>query len=254
MSGDIEDHSMAAHLPSPAAQVQLRTALLTWYDHHHRVLPWRRNSHSKVQPASAPGAATWPTAPGSSAPLTGLSRADWAYGVWVSEVMLQQTQVERAASYFVRWMARWPTLPDLAAASEEDVNAQWAGLGYYRRARFLLQGARYAVANNGGELPSTAQELLKVPGIGAYTSASVSSIAFGQPCAAVDGNVVRVVSRLHALAQDNPTSSAAVKEMQRLVRADCCELLPMLLTPPDCASYRLTGCSPRSVLGTGIRR
>ena len=245
MSGDIEDAGML-QVPAVAAQAQqcvpavqqkaaaqvqqLRGALLHWYDHNHRVLPWRRNSHSKLQTApEACAASTWPTAPGSSAPLTGLSRADWAYGVWVSEVMLQQTQVERASDYFVRWMAKWPTLRDLAAASEEEVNAQWAGLGYYRRARFLLQGARYAVANTGGELPSTAQELLKVPGIGAYTSASVSSIAFGQPSAAVDGNVVRVLSRLYALVQGNPTSSAAVKEMQRLVRHVRC-LFALLLS------------------------
>jgi A/G-specific adenine glycosylase len=212
--GDIEDTD---GMRLPAATPQLRSSLLSWYDHHHRVLPWRRNSHSKL-PASAPeaGAARWPTAPGGCAPLAGLSQADFAYGVFVSELMLQQTQVERVRDYFVRWMARWPTLRDLAAASEEDVNAQWAGLGYYRRARFLLQGARYAVEHNGGELPSTAHELLKVPGIGPYTAASVASIAFAQPCAAVDGNVVRVVSRLYALAQDNPTSSAAVKDLQRL--------------------------------------
>lgn len=215
MSSDIEDAGMRL----PAAAPQLRSALLSWYDHHHRVLPWRRNSHSKLR-ASAPdaGAARWPTAPGSGAPLVGLSQADFAYGVWVSETMLQQTQVERVRDYFVRWMARWPTLRDLAAASEEDVNAQWAGLGYYRRARFLLQGARYAVEHNGGELPSSAQELLKVPGIGRYTAASVASIAVCQICAAIDGNVERVLTRLHALAQDKPTSTAAVKEMQRLVR------------------------------------
>ena len=244
MSGDIEDAGML-RVPAAAAQAQrcapvvqqkaaaqvqqLRVALLHWYDHNHRVLPWRRNSHSKLQTTPETCASTtWPTAPGSSAPLTGLSRADWAYGVWVSEVMLQQTQVERAGDYFCRWMAKWPTLRDLAAASEEEVNAQWAGLGYYRRARFLLQGARYAVANTGGELPSTAQELLKVPGIGAYTSASVSSIAFGHPSAAVDGNVVRVLSRLYALAQENPTSSAAVKEMQRLVRLVRCKLVSLV--------------------------
>ncbi len=151
MSGDIEDAGMRL----PAAAPVLRAALLSWYDHHHRVLPWRRNSHSKL-----------PAAPGGGAPLAGLSRADFAYGVFVSELMLQQTQVERVRDYFIRWMARWPTLRDLAAASEEEVNAQWAGLGYYRRARFLLQGARYAVEHTGGELPSTAQELLKIPGIG----------------------------------------------------------------------------------------
>ena len=99
------------------------------------------------------------------------------------------------------------------------MNEQWAGLGYYRRARFLLQAARYAVANTGGELPSSRAELLKLPGIGAYTASAVSSIAFGQASAAVDGNVVRVLSRLHALAQENPTAAAAVKQMQGLADA-----------------------------------
>ena len=122
-------------------------------------------------------------------------------------------------AFFLSWMQRWPTLAALAVATTEEVNAAWAGLGYYRRARFLLEGARYAAANTGGQLPSTSAALLKVPGIGPYTAASVSSIAFGEACAAVDGNVSRVVSRLHACRQAEPAKAAAVREMQAAATA-----------------------------------
>jgi hypothetical protein len=163
LPADIED------LGSSAEQRQrAQLALLEWYDINHRTLPWRRNAHSRRPAAEQPQAAgAWPTAPGSAAPLTGLSAADFAYGVGVSEVMSQQTQVERVAFFFCKWMAKWPRLRDLAAADADDVNAAWAGLGYYRRAKFLHQGAQYAVAHRGGELPGTVAELLKVPGIGA---------------------------------------------------------------------------------------
>ena len=114
----------------------------------------------------------------------------------------------------MKWMRRWPTLLALSQATEEEVNGAWAGLGYYRRARYLLDGAKYAAASTGGRLPGTAAELLKVPGIGPYTAASVSSIAFGERSAAVDGNVVRVLSRLHARLQTEPAKAAAVREMQ----------------------------------------
>jgi A/G-specific adenine glycosylase len=171
---DVED------LGSTEQRRRARRALLEWYDCNHRTLPWRRNVHSQ-RPGSAAeqqaSSAAWPTAPGGAAPLTGLSPADFAYGVWVSEVMSQQTQVDRVAVYFCKWMAKWPRLRDLAAADAEDVNAAWAGLGYYRRARFLHQGAQYAVAHRGGELPGTVEELLKVPGIGACACAGFPAAA-----------------------------------------------------------------------------
>lgn len=198
-----------------------RTALLAWYDRHHRQLPWRSHPHRQAAaqeqappPAAAAAPASWVSCAVDAAAPPGLAAHDFAYGVWVSEVMLQQTQVARGQVYFVNWMRRWPTLEALAQASEEEVNAAWAGLGYYRRARYLLDGARYAAAHTGGRLPSTAAELLKVPGIGAYTAAAVSSIAFGQRSGAVDGNVVRVLSRLHACLQPEPAKAAAVREMQ----------------------------------------
>ncbi len=171
-------------------RAQARTALLGWYDANHRLLPWRVNRHSRRAPSETADAAPQPSwtavALNRSAPA-GLSTHDFAYGVLVSEVMLQQTQVERAQTFFVGWMRRWPTLASLAAATEEEVNAAWAGLGYYRRARFLLQGAKFAVQTGEDKLPSTVPELLRVPGIGPYTAAAVASIAFGQRAAAVDG-------------------------------------------------------------------
>ena len=123
-----------------------------------------------------------------------------AYATWVSEIMLQQTRVETVIEYFERWMRRFPTVHALAAASSEDVNAHWAGLGYYRRARFLHEGAKRVVATMRGELPSTAEALKQIPGIGEYTAGAIASIAFDQQAPIVDGNVIRVMARLRALA------------------------------------------------------
>lgn len=144
--------------------LSLRTRLLAWYDAHRRDLPWRRDTD--------------------------------AYRVLVSEFMLQQTRVDVVIPYFERWMHRWPTLADLAAASLDDVLAAWSGLGYYRRARSLHALAQEVVRTRGGALPRTAHELAELPGIGGYTAAAVASIAFGETVAVVDGNVERVLVRL----------------------------------------------------------
>lgn len=149
--------------------------LLAWYDQHARVLPWR-------------------TAPGHPP-------AD-PYRVWLSEVMLQQTTVAAVTAYFHRFTARWPTVHHLAGADDAEVMAEWAGLGYYARARNLLACAR-AVAATGG-FPRTRAELAALPGIGPYTSAAVAAIAFGQPETVVDGNVERVVARLFAVETPMP--------------------------------------------------
>ena len=166
---------------------QLRPSLLAWYDKHHRVLPWRRNEHSK-RPKSADDGGMQP------APLD-LDTQTFAYRVWVSEIMCQQTQVATVIPYFEKWITRWPTVSDLAKAEVEEVNSYWAGLGYYRRARYLLDGAKHVMDKLNGTFPTTAKELLSIPGVGPYTSAAVASIAFGDKAAAVDGNVIRVVSR-----------------------------------------------------------
>jgi A/G-specific adenine glycosylase len=140
---------------------------------------------------------------GAVIPVTG-------YGVWVSEIMLQQTRVEAVIPYWIKWMKSFPTVQDLANATEEEVNAHWAGLGFYRRARLLHQGAKHVVDELDGQLPTTVEGLLKVSGIGPYTAAAVASIAYGQCAAVVDGNVCRVLSRLTGIA--NHIKAPALKD------------------------------------------
>jgi A/G-specific adenine glycosylase len=153
--------------------------LLGWYDRHARVLPWR------VGPAErAAGVRPDP------------------YRVWLSEVMLQQTTVATVRGYFGRFTTLWPDVAALAAAPDAEVMAQWAGLGYYARARNLLACAR-AVAARGG-FPDTEAGLRALPGIGAYTAAAVASIAFDRPAVVVDGNVERVVSRIFSVTDPLP--------------------------------------------------
>src|SRR5271154_1524195 len=138
--------------------------LLNWFDDNARDLPWRRTRDS--------------------------------YAIWVSEIMLQQTRVTAVIEHYARFMERFPTLPALADASEDDVLACWSGLGYYRRARMLHKAARFVAQELGGKLPRTAAELRALPGIGEYTCAAIASIGFGEPIACVDGNVERVLTRV----------------------------------------------------------
>ena len=169
---------------------RLRAALLGWYDANARSLPWR------VGPADhARG-----------------RRAD-PYRVWLSEVMLQQTTVPHAAGYFLDFTRRWPTVADLAAAPEAEVMAAWAGLGYYARARNLIACARAVAMDHGGVFPDAEAGLLDLPGVGAYTAAAVAAIAFDRPANVVDGNVERVVSRLHAVQEPLPASKPRLKAL-----------------------------------------
>ena len=168
-----------------------RQALLEWYHVNRRKLPWRGDAES-----SSNSEFTTP-------PMS-------AYGTWVSEIMLQQTRVDTVIPYWHKWMVRFPTVADLSAANSEEVNQMWAGLGYYRRAQQLLQGAGKVIADFGGVVPSTVAELLTVPGIGPYTAGAISSIAYNQPMPLVDGNVIRVFSRLRAL-----TSEVGSKDMDK---------------------------------------
>lgn len=191
----------------------IAATLLDWYDRHARVLPWR------VPP--------------------GAGRAD-PYRVWLSEVMLQQTTVAAVKSYFERFTALWPRVQDLAAAEDAHVMAEWAGLGYYARARNLLACAR-AVTEAGG-FPETRAGLRALPGIGPYTSAAIAAIAYEAPETVVDGNVERVVARLFAVQTPLPT---AKPELTALAER---------LTPPsrpgDHAQAMMdlgaTICTPRS--------
>ena len=160
--------------------------LLEWYDRNARILPWR-----------VPPGAT--------------ERAD-PYRVWLSEVMLQQTTVKAVIPFFERFTARWPSVAELAAAGQSEVMAEWAGLGYYSRARNLHACARAIVDRHGSAFPRTAAELRALPGIGDYTSASIAAIAFGEAVPVVDGNVERVVARQIALDVPPARAKARVRE------------------------------------------
>lgn len=157
--------------------------LLEWYDTHAREMPWRT-------PPSARKAGVSPD----------------PYAIWMSEIMLQQTTVATVKDYFRRFITRWPTVRDLAAAQDADVMAEWAGLGYYARARNLLKCARAVVADHNGAFPADHAALLKLPGIGPYTAAAVSSIAFDLPHAVLDGNVERVMARMFDIHTPLPTA------------------------------------------------
>ncbi|AGC43585.1 A/G-specific adenine glycosylase [Myxococcus stipitatus DSM 14675] len=150
--------------PTAAHLASIRAPLLGWYDRNKRDLPWRRTKDP--------------------------------YAIWLSEVMLQQTQVATVIPYWERFLARFPTVLALASAPLDDVLAGWKGLGYYSRARNLHRAAQEIVSRFGGKLPSTAEALLSLPGFGRYTSGAVASIAFGEEAPLVDGNVARVFSRL----------------------------------------------------------
>ena len=151
-------------------------AVLAWYDRHARELPWR------VSPADR---------------ARGI-RPD-PYRVWLSEVMLQQTTVAAVKSYFLRFTSLWPTVADLAAAPLDSVLKEWAGLGYYARARNLHACAQAVVDLHGGVFPQTSADLQTLPGVGAYTSAAIAAICFDEPVAVLDGNLDRVLARYHAL-------------------------------------------------------
>ncbi|MFT4098607.1 MAG: A/G-specific adenine glycosylase [Rhodoblastus sp.] len=169
--------------PSPAA------SLLAWYDRHARKLPWRAPRGAPPDP----------------------------YVVWLSEIMLQQTTVAAVGPYFRRFLERWPDVAALAAAPDEEVMREWAGLGYYSRARNLVACAR-AIAARGG-FPDEEAGLRELPGVGPYTAAAVAAIAFGRRAVVVDGNVERVVARLFAIETPLPQAKPEIRE-----RAD--ELTP----------------------------
>ena len=169
----------------------LQVQLLDWYDAHARVMPWR------VAP-QARALGVWPD----------------PYRVWLSEVMLQQTTVAAVRSYFDKFTALWPTVADLAAADDADVMSAWAGLGYYARARNLLKCARVVDGDHGGRFPDNHSELLKLPGIGPYTAAAISAIAFDAPETVVDGNVERVMARLFDVHTPLPTAKAELTALE----------------------------------------
>ncbi len=161
--------------------------LLAWYDREGRTLPWR----------ISPGAAETPD----------------PYKVWLSEVMLQQTTVKAVLPRYGRFLRRWPRVKDLAAAPLGDVLAEWAGLGYYARARNLHACAIVVAEEHGGEFPATEAGLRKLPGIGDYTAAAIAAIAFNEPATPVDGNIERVMARLFALKTPLPQAKPEIKAL-----------------------------------------
>ncbi|WP_114287560.1 A/G-specific adenine glycosylase [Candidatus Halocynthiibacter alkanivorans] len=167
--------------------VEQTAALLAWYDEHAREMPWRVGPDARRAEV----------------------RPD-PYRVWLSEVMLQQTTVAAVRAYFLRFTLRWPTVQDLAAAQDADVMAEWAGLGYYARARNLLKCARVVADELGGVFPRDQAGLMALPGIGPYTSAAIAAIAFDQPAVVVDGNVERVMARIYAVQAPLPGSKPAL--------------------------------------------
>jgi A/G-specific adenine glycosylase len=207
----------------PPSLRALRAPLLRWYARSKRDLPWRRTRD--------------------------------AYAIWVSEIMLQQTQVKTVLSYYERFLERFPDVATLSAATEEEVLASWSGLGYYRRARALRAGAQQVVERHGGRVPRDPTLLRELPGIGRYTAGAVSSIAFGAEEPVLDGNVRRILTRLLALdgeavgwAREQTTLWAIAAE---LVRGDSpgdlnqalMELGALVCTPlaphcPDCPLRR----------------
>ena len=165
----------------PAVQMSVREHLLPWFSKNARDLPWRRNRTP--------------------------------YRVWVSEIMLQQTRVDQVIPYYRRWMNAFPSWSVLALAPQGDVLKLWEGLGYYSRARNIHAAAKTIVSEYDGTPPATAAELKKIQGIGPYTAAAIASLVFNEDAAVVDGNVVRVLSRLFAFGGDT-RSSAGKKQMQ----------------------------------------
>jgi A/G-specific adenine glycosylase len=188
-------------------------SLLRWYDRNRRDLPWR------ATPANP-------------------------YHVLVSEFMLQQTQVATVVPYFLRFMAKFPTIADLAKSTEQDVLRLWQGLGYYSRARNLRAAAKTIRAEHNGKIPGDAASLLNLPGIGRYTAGAIASIAFGKPEPILDGNVARVLCRLHGIESD-VRDPKTVRELWRLAG----QLVPAR-QPGDFNSAMMelgaTVCTPRN--------
>lgn len=185
--------ALGAKPPKPVLAAKVRVAvtraLLDWYGKQRRPLPWRATRDP--------------------------------YCIWVSEVMLQQTQVATVIGFYERWLRRFPDVAALASAETEDVLRAWEGLGYYSRARNLQRAAQHVVERHGGQLPGSVEQLLELPGIGRYSAGAIASIAFALDEPAIDGNIVRVLTRIFALPGD-PKRAPLAGRLWQLAR----ELLP----------------------------
>lgn len=186
--------------------------LLPWYRVHHRPLPWRETSDP--------------------------------YRIWLSEVILQQTRVDQGLSYYLRFIGRWPSVAELAAADENEVLKEWQGLGYYSRARNLLAAARQVMEEFDGKFPDSHAALLRLKGVGDYTASAIASICFHRPEAVVDGNVYRVLARVFGI--NTPIDSTAGRKQFK-------ELATELLDPKHPGDHNqavmelgATVCTPKS--------
>ncbi len=177
---------MPDEIPNKPRPEPLRRALIAWYDAEKRALPWRATRDP--------------------------------YAIWLSEVMLQQTRVETVIPYYARFLASYPTVATLADAPLDDVLTMWAGLGYYRRARMLHATAAQVRDDHAGVFPDTVDGLRGLHGIGPYTAGAVASIAFGRAAALVDGNVVRVLSRIFAV-EDDVRGGAGLARIWKIAEA-----------------------------------
>ena len=195
-----------------AATTQMRTNLADWYKASARDLPWRRTSDP--------------------------------YAIWVSEIMLQQTRVETVLAYYERFLKRFPSLDALASASIDAVLKAWEGLGYYRRAHNLHRAAQQVAGDFGGQIPETTHALRKLPGIGPYTAAAIASIAFGEKAQVLDGNVIRVISRLFRVAGD--PSKAATRKKLHTAMAPLFQEVPAGVMNQALMDLGARVCSPRS--------
>jgi A/G-specific adenine glycosylase len=204
---------LRSHASRQQQPADLADRLLAWYDRHARVLPWRARPGEPADP----------------------------YRVWLSEIMLQQTTVVAVGPYFRDFLARWPTVHDLAAADLDAVLHAWQGLGYYARARNLHKCARAVSVEHGGIFPDTEAALLGLPGIGAYTAAAIAAIAFGRKATVMDGNIERVIARLFAVAEPLPRAKPALRRLA--------ESLTPAVRPGDYAQAMMdlgaTICLPR---------
>lgn len=171
-----------AIIPDPQ---RIRRGLTRWYDDHRRYLPWRETRDP--------------------------------YAIWISEIMLQQTRVETVVPYYRRFLERFPTVETLACAPLGDVLKTWENLGYYARVRNLHKAARQIMERFGGRIPECMEEIIRLPGIGRYTAGAILSIAFGRAVPAVDGNVRRVISRIHAI-EESVDDEEVRERIEELVR------------------------------------
>lgn len=168
----------------------MRAALLDWYDREGRTLPWRVRPEDRA-----------------------MGQVPDPYAIWLSEIMMQQTTIPHGTPYWHKFLSLYPTIHDLAAAPLDDVLTHWAGLGYYARARNLHKCARMVVDEYGGQFPQTKAELLKLPGIGDYTASTLAAICFDEAESIVDGNVERVMARMHRVQTPLPKAKTEIRRV-----------------------------------------